>query len=81
MKRILLLVTTCLLAGCQVEYHPYDTRVDGETGVNAKNMTRIEASCAGKQEIRFAMISDTRVGMMKRRMQSRRSTAAMTSIS
>lgn len=59
MKRILLLVTTCLLAGCQVEYHPYDTRVDGETGVNAKNMTRIEASCAGKQEIRFAMISDT----------------------
>lgn len=57
--RILLLVTTCLLAGCQVEYHPYDTRVDGETGVNAKNMTRIEASCAGKQEIRFAMISDT----------------------
>lgn len=30
-------------AACQVDYHPYDTRIDGECGINAKNIARIEA--------------------------------------
>ncbi|WP_299098651.1 metallophosphoesterase [uncultured Alistipes sp.] len=46
-------------AACQVDYHPYDTRIDGECGINAKNIARIEASTAGKSAIRFAVISDT----------------------
>ena len=44
---------------CQVDYHPYDTRVDGECGINAKHIALIEASTAGKHAIRFAVISDT----------------------
>lgn len=54
--------TVCLLAlaGCDViEYHPYDTRIDGPTDINATNVKRIEESCGGKTAIRFAVISDT----------------------
>lgn len=50
-----------LLAGsCEmIEYHPYDGRIDGAAGINAKNIKRIETSCAAKDTIRFAVISDT----------------------
>lgn len=48
-----------LLTACQVEYHPYDTRIDGPTNVNARNIARIEAACEGRRTIRFAQISDT----------------------
>lgn len=54
-----MLLSMTLSASCQVEYHPYDTRIDGETGVNARNIVRIEAACEGKRTIRFAQISDT----------------------
>lgn len=37
MKRIAVLLTVALLTACQVEYHPYNTRIDGPTGVNARN--------------------------------------------
>lgn len=47
------------MSSCQVDYHPYDTRVVGECGINAKNIARIEDSTFGKQIIRFAVISDT----------------------
>ena len=47
------------LTACQVEYHPYDTRINGPTGINARNIARIEAACKGKRMIRFAQISDT----------------------
>lgn len=47
------------LTSCQVDYHPYDTRIQGECGINAKNISRIEASTFGKTTIRFAVISDT----------------------
>lgn len=47
------------LTACQVEYHPYDTRIDGQTGINARNVARIESTCEGKRTIRFAQISDT----------------------
>lgn len=59
MNRIILLFAAALLAGCQVEYHPYDTRIRGECGINAKNIARIESACAGKRTVRFAVISDT----------------------
>lgn len=46
--------------GCNViEYHPYDTRISGETGINDKNIRLIEERMQGKKEFRFAMISDT----------------------
>lgn len=47
-----------LAAGC-VEYHPYDTRISGPTGINARNIARIESACEGKSTLRFAVISDT----------------------
>lgn len=48
-----------LVASCQVDYHPYDTRVNGATGINARNIARIEAATQGRRQIRFAVISDT----------------------
>ena len=48
------------VAGCDlVEYHPYDARVDGPTGLNEKNMARIEAACEGRDTVRFVMMGDT----------------------
>lgn len=48
------------LAGCDlIEYHPYDTRFDGPTGINAANVARIEEACRGRSRIRFAVVSDT----------------------
>lgn len=53
-------VALSLLCACNaIEYHPYDARVDGETGLTTENITLIEEQTAGKREIRFAMISDT----------------------
>jgi len=48
-----------LAAGCQTEYHAYDTRVEGARDIHARNIPRIERSCSGKRTIRFAVISDT----------------------
>lgn len=63
MKKLELFLTFCwllCLSGCNViEYHPYDTRITGETGVNAKNIKLIEERMAGKKTFRFAMLSDT----------------------
>jgi len=42
-----------------IEYHPYDGRIKGETGINAKNIKKIEAACAGKTTIRFIMAGDS----------------------
>ena len=37
------LFSACWLSGCEmIEYHPYDLDIDGETGINAKNIERIE---------------------------------------
>jgi len=57
--RYLLLAVSLLTLSCRVEYHPYDTRIQGECGINAKNIARIEAATEGKPTIRFAVISDT----------------------
>lgn len=56
---MLLGAMSLLSTGCQAEYHPYNTRIDGECGINAKNTARIEQACADKRTIRFAVISDT----------------------
>lgn len=56
--RCLAVVAALCSAAC-VEYHPYDTRIDGRTDMNAANIARIEAACAGRRSIRFAVISDT----------------------
>lgn len=42
-----------------MEYHPYDTRVTGRTGINAVNAEQIAKTCRGRSDCRFAMISDT----------------------
>lgn len=49
-----------LLAGCDViDYHPYDVKIKGETGINAKNTKRIEEKCLGKTTIRFIAMGDS----------------------
>ncbi len=54
------LLCMLLLPACDViEYHPYDGRVSGKTGINAANVARIEAACRERDTIRFAVISDT----------------------
>lgn len=42
-----------------IEYHPYDSDIDGDIHINAKNVERIEQSLKGKREIAFAVVSDT----------------------
>jgi len=54
-----LLLASALSAACRTEYHPYDTRIDGATSMNAKNIARIEKACSGKRAVRFVHISDT----------------------
>lgn len=42
-----------------IDYHPYDARVSGTRGINARNIERIETATAGRDSLRFAVISDT----------------------
>jgi 3',5'-cyclic AMP phosphodiesterase CpdA len=42
-----------------IEMHPYDGRISGETGINARNTARIEANCREKKSIRFAFMGDS----------------------
>lgn len=61
LKAFLVLSVAALgLQGCDmIDYHPYDTRVDGAHGINERNMGRIEQVCAGRDSVRFVLISDT----------------------
>ena len=61
MKHYFLYVTTVLLfASCDlIDYHPYDTRVNGEKGLTEKNVHKIVEQCAGKDTLRIVHISDT----------------------
>lgn len=61
MKKIYYLLFLLSLQSCDdvFEAHPYDGKVTGETGINKKNSSRIEASCAEKTSIRFVMMGDT----------------------
>ena len=42
-----------------IDYHPYDTRVSGAHDINRRNAERITASCEGRDEVHFVLISDT----------------------
>lgn len=54
-----LLLFALVAIGCQTEYHPYDTRIEGEKNINATHISEIEQACEGKTALRFAVISDT----------------------
>lgn len=59
-RTLVFATASILLSACDVfDYHPYDTRVSGEHDINAKNAARIEAAMAGRDSVRFALISDT----------------------
>jgi Icc-related predicted phosphoesterase len=61
MRKLLIFFSLILLCSCDdlFEAHPYDGKISGETGINTKNIARIEENCGGKQTIRFVMIGDT----------------------
>ena len=49
-----------LCSGCDMfDYHPYDGQITGETGINAKNIARIQEATAGKTTIKFVMMGDS----------------------
>lgn len=54
------LLACMMLQGCDlIEYHPYDARFSGAKDINARNVERIETAMAGRDSLRFAIISDT----------------------
>ncbi|MDE7024466.1 MAG: metallophosphoesterase [Paramuribaculum sp.] len=59
-----LLLLSFLMTGCDhvFEYHPYDTRFDGEDALNNKAIDRIEQTLANNDSFCFAVISDTHIG-------------------
>lgn len=61
MRKLYILLFCMTLVGCKdwFDYHPYDARFDGESGINAKNIGRIRQACDGKDTIRMAFVSDT----------------------
>lgn len=64
MKTFILILVSILsmlvCTGCElIDVHPYDTHVEGPCGINARNIARIESACAGRSQVRFAVISDT----------------------
>lgn len=58
---LLLALAGGLLSGCEdwFSYHPYDTRFSGETGINNRNIGKIEEACRNKDTLRFAFTGDT----------------------
>ena len=67
MKPLLTIATGAILmfaaTGCDLlESHPYDVNISGDKHLTSKNISRIEKITAGKNSIKFAMISDTQRG-------------------
>ena len=60
-RRTLLPLLALLLASCDdvFQTHPYDVNIKGETGINAKNIAKVETAFADKDTLRVAFISDT----------------------
>lgn len=56
-----ILLLPLLLTSCDdmFDTHPYDVHFKGDTGINKKNIERIEKNCASKDTLRVAFISDT----------------------
>lgn len=61
MKKIL--IAALLLTSCDdlFDTHPYDINFEGETGINVKQIAKIESLFAEKDTLRVAFISDTHV--------------------
>ena len=61
LKTILPAVFTVLLSSCGgvFDIHPYDVNIDGDKGINARQMAVIESKFANKDTLRVAFISDT----------------------
>ena len=61
MKKIL--IAALLLMSCDdlFDTHPYDINFEGETGINVKQIAKIESLFAEKDTLRVAFISDTHV--------------------
>ena len=60
MKKVILYGILLLLYRCDlIEYHPYNVRLHGQTGINEKNIARIEESCKGKDTLRFVLMGDS----------------------
>ena len=55
-----LLLVVWVWSGCSdlFDYHPYDTRFDGECDINARHVALIEQQCRDKDTLRVAFISD-----------------------
>lgn len=57
---LLFCIGILILSGCElIEYHPYDTRIHGEKGINETQIERIERNCSRKETIRFVLMGDT----------------------
>ncbi|MBR5656709.1 MAG: metallophosphoesterase [Prevotella sp.] len=72
MKKILLLLgIAAVLSSCGdvFDIHPYDVDVEGETGINAKQIAKIENQFADKETLRVAFISDTHLWLSDARDQ------------
>lgn len=55
-----LIIILSLCSACDMfDSHPYDGKIDGETGMNAKNIIRIEEATAGKTTLKFVMMGDS----------------------
>ena len=57
----ILIMTVLLLPSCDTVFdiHPYDTRITGATNINQNNIATIEKTCAGRDTVRIAFISDS----------------------
>ena len=61
MKRLILPILLLGMTSCGnlFDTHPYDINFDGETGINAKQMAKIESQFDGRDTLRVAFISDS----------------------
>lgn len=60
MKRYLTVLFALLLTACDAfDFHPYDVDIDGEQGINRKNIPIIERQTMGKDTLRVVFTGDT----------------------
>ena len=58
--KIIFCIEISFLSGCElIEYHPYDTRIYGDKGINYTQIEKIENSCSSKESIHFILMGDS----------------------
>ena len=59
--RMPLFFLALLMMACDTVFdiHPYDTRIKGETDINARNIAKIETLLRDRDTLRIAVISDS----------------------